>query len=90
MHMTWERIRPITDRLHHEPANTLIVSHGGTSSLLLSQLIRGEIETARAFRFHNCAVTELHRRPDGTFQLIRFNDTSHLTAAEPIRNAAIR
>jgi probable phosphoglycerate mutase len=90
MQMTWARIKPVTERLHNETLNTLIVSHGGTSSLLLSQLIRGDINTARAFRFHNCAVTELLRRADGTFQLIRFNDASHLNSVEPMKNAAIR
>ena len=90
MQMMWERIRPVTDRLMTDAANTLVVSHGGTSCLLLAQLIRGDINTARAFRFHNCTVTELFRRSDGIFQLIRFNDASHLSTAEPIRNAAIR
>jgi 2,3-bisphosphoglycerate-dependent phosphoglycerate mutase len=90
MQMTWNRLRPMTDRLKQEEKNTLVVSHGGTASLLLSQLIRGDIDTARAFRFHNCAVTELLRRADGTFQMIRFNDASHLTTVEPLTNAAIR
>lgn len=90
MQMTWERIRPMTERLFQQKENTLVVSHGGTSSLMLSQLIRGDIHTARAFRFHNCAVTELMRRADGTFQLLRFNDTSHLATVEPLKNAAIR
>ena len=90
MQMMWDRIRPVTERLMKEPANTLVVSHGGTSCLLLAQLIRGDINTARAFRFHNCTVTELFRRSDGLFQLIRFNDASHLASVEPIKNAAIR
>jgi len=90
MDATWQRVQSIAERLRSETKNTLVVSHGGTSCLLLAQLIAGTIQTARAFRFHNCTVTELFRRPDGIFQLIRFNDASHLSSAEPLKNAAIR
>ena len=90
LQMVWDRVRVITDRLSHEERNTLVVSHGGASALMLAQLIRGDITTSRAFRLHNCAITELLRRPDATFQLIRYNDESHLTSVEPLTNASIR
>jgi probable phosphoglycerate mutase len=90
LQMTWERVKAVTDRLSQLEENTLVVSHGGVSALMLAQLIRGDIITSRAFRLHNCAVTELHRRPDHTFQLIRYNDASHLESVEPLTNAAIR
>lgn len=78
LQMTWERVKAITERLKDQVGNTLIVGHGGVSALLLSQLIRGDLDTSRAFRFHNCAITELLRRPDKTFQLVRFNDSGHI------------
>ena len=90
LQMAWERMQQVTESLTKEPRNTLIVSHGGVSALMLSQLVQGDLKTSRAFRFHNCAVTELARREDGTFQLVRFNDTSHLSSAEPLTHAAIR
>ena len=80
----------MTERLKEQPGNTLVVAHGGVCSLLLTQLIRGDLDTARAFRFHNCAITELMRRPDRSFQLIQFNNAFHLESAEPLNNAAIR
>ncbi len=90
LQMAWERMSEVTEMLAKEPRNTLIVSHGGVSALMLSQLVQGDLKTSRAFRFSNCAVTELMRRGDATFQLVRFNDTSHLASAEPIKHAAIR
>jgi len=77
----WERIKPITKRLleakDHEE-HVAVVSHGGTCSLLLAQLIQGNLETSRAFRFFNTGVTSLERRPEGLFMIRRYNDTSHL------------
>lgn len=90
LQMTWDRVKAIKERLTEMSENTLVVGHGGVSALLLAQLIRGDLDTSRAFRFHNCAITELHRRPDRTFQLIQYNDASHLQSAEPLTNAAIR
>jgi broad specificity phosphatase PhoE len=90
LQMVWDRVREVTDRLKAEERNILVVSHGGASALMLAQLIGGDIAVSRAFRFHNCAVTELTRRADGTFMLVRFNDASHLSSAEPLKNAAIR
>lgn len=78
LQMAWDRIEPLIDRLRAMAENTLVVGHGGVSALMLAQLVRGTLDTSRAFRFSNCAVTELARRPDGTFQLVRFNDAVHL------------
>lgn len=74
----WERIKPVTQRLYDGSGKVVVVAHGGVCSLMLAQIIKGNLETSRAFRFLNCAVTELMRRPDGTFHLVRYNDTSHL------------
>lgn len=89
MQQAWNRVKQVTDRMFHEEGQVLIVSHGGVCALMLAQLIRGTLDTSRAFRFHNCAVTELNRRQDGTFMLTRFNDASHMESAERTR-AAIR
>ncbi|MEA2553861.1 MAG: 2,3-bisphosphoglycerate-dependent phosphoglycerate mutase [Fimbriimonadaceae bacterium] len=86
--MAWNRVKAITERLATEPENTLVVSHGGVCALMLAQLIGGDLNTSRAFRFKNCAVTELHRRPDGSFQLIAFNDASHISGEEQLHAAA--
>lgn len=80
MNGAWERVTPIADELTVSEQNALVVAHGGILALLLSQLIRGTIQTSRAFRFNNCSLTELERRSDGSFQLVRFDDSSHLTA----------
>jgi 2,3-bisphosphoglycerate-dependent phosphoglycerate mutase len=90
LQMTWDRIKAMTERLREQAGNTLVVAHGGVCSLMLSQLIRGDLDTSRAFRFHNCAITELMRRPDRSFQLVQFNNAFHLESAEPLNNAAIR
>ena len=56
----------------------VVVSHGGASALLLAQIVQGTIDVSRAFRFANAGVTELNRRDDGTFYIVRYNDTTHL------------
>lgn len=74
----WKRVTPIEKELQRTNDNTVIFSHGGTCGLLLGRLIKGNVETARSFRFENASITELIRRPDGFYQLLRYNDTGHL------------
>lgn len=74
----WNRLAPVVGELHGEERNTVVVSHGGATALLLAQVIGGSIEVSRAFRFANAGVTELKRRPDGAFYIVRYNDISHL------------
>lgn len=74
----WSRLSTFTAELVEHDDDQVVVTHGGTCALLLAQLLRGRPETSRSFRFGNTAVTELQRRPDGTFLMVRYNDTSHL------------
>ncbi len=78
LEMVWRRIAPLRAELEAGDAPAAIVTHGGTASLFLAQLLRGALESAKSFRFGNASVTELHRRPDGLFTLVRYADTSHL------------
>ena len=66
----WERVRPLASRFEEASEDCAVVTHGGTCSLLLAQLLRANIETARSFRFANAGVTELERRPDGLVSVI--------------------
>lgn len=74
----WDRIRPIASEIVNCDEPTAVVTHGGTASLLLAQLLRGTIESAKSFRFGNAGITELLRRPDGLMTLVRYNDCFHL------------
>jgi broad specificity phosphatase PhoE len=76
----WHRLEPVAAELFAEEEPTAVVTHGGSCAILLAQLLKGTHATTRAFRFGNTAVTELHRRPDGLFMMVRYNDTSHLNA----------
>lgn len=78
----WNRIEEFLSLTSFDN-DAIIVSHGGTAGVLLSQLLRGTIETARSFRFANTCVCELERRPDGWYNLIDYNSVTHL--AEPAR-----
>lgn len=77
----WARISPFVESLQDEEEHLAIVSHGGTCSLLLAQLLRGTLHTSRSFRFGNTAVTELERRRDGLYTMLRYNCTAHLARA---------
>lgn len=79
----WERLTPVTEALAAEEEDLAIVSHGGACALLLAQMLKGSMLTARSFRFGNTSVTELVKRPEGLFLMERYNDTSHL--ASPAR-----
>jgi broad specificity phosphatase PhoE len=78
-HDVWTRTEPLIASLNDEDDDLAIVTHGGTCSLLLAQLLRGTLQTSRSFRFGNTAVTELERRRDGLYTMIRYNCTAHLS-----------
>lgn len=76
----WNRLEKLARELSRSDQDTAVFGHGGTTGVLLARLVQGNVATARSFRFENASVTELVRRPDGFWQLLRFADTSHLEA----------
>ncbi|MFZ4507876.1 MAG: histidine phosphatase family protein [Fimbriimonas sp.] len=74
----WGRLDDVMEVIHNATGTLVIVTHGGTASVLLSRLVRGTLHTSRSFRFDNCSITELFRRPDGVHIIERVNDTAHL------------
>ncbi len=74
----WARIERVTEEIHAEHEPILVVTHGGTCSLLLAKLIGSTLESSRAFRFSNTGISTLARRPDVGLHLQKYNDTSHL------------
>ncbi|MBS1717714.1 MAG: histidine phosphatase family protein [Armatimonadetes bacterium] len=74
----WNRLDEVIAELDDVVDNCAIVSHGGTTSLLLAKLVKGNIETARSFRLGNASVTVLERYED-RWLVHRVNDTSHLS-----------
>ncbi len=77
----WNRTEGVVKQIVEAGQTAAIVSHGGTCSIILAQLIHGTPETARSFRFGNTSVVELERRDDGYFCFARYNDTRHLDSA---------
>jgi broad specificity phosphatase PhoE len=77
--MTWDRVHQAATRLRTADEDVIVVTHGGTAGMLLAHLLGGSLETGRAFRFGNASVTELHRRPDQSFVMVRYNDVSFLS-----------
>jgi len=84
MRQVWNRLAKASARLFVDPRNIVVVSHGGSTALLLSHLIQGKIETARGFRFSNTGVTTLDRRKDGSFFIDTYNDTRHLVSGDTL------
>jgi 2,3-bisphosphoglycerate-dependent phosphoglycerate mutase len=81
----WQRVRPVAEELSKRTdGDVIVVGHGASCALLLAHLFRGQVETSRAFRFGNTGLTETIRRPEGNFQLIRYNDVSHLESERPL------
>lgn len=76
----WKRLEKLHRELDRADSDTAVFGHGGTTGVLLARLIQGNVATARSFRFENASITELVRRPDGFWQLLRFANTDHLEA----------
>jgi broad specificity phosphatase PhoE len=76
----WERTASVLAEIEEVSCDAAVVAHGGSCGLLLGWLLRGTLDTTRSFRFGNGALTELSRRPDGFWTLVRYADESHLAA----------
>ena len=74
----WDRLDPIYNMLCNAEGSIVVVSHGGTLSLLAAKLIRGTLDTSRAFRLANTGITEMELRSEGLFLIVRYSDTQHL------------
>lgn len=79
MEAVHQRLGALVQEVLKLDGHIALVSHGGTSALLASMLLGAGPELSRAFRFANASVTMLERRTDGHFELVRYNDISHLT-----------
>jgi broad specificity phosphatase PhoE len=75
----WDRVEPVLFPYLQEDLQLVIVTHGGTSRVILSILLKGTLETTFGFRVEHSAVSQIDRRPDGPFILNVYNDCSHLT-----------
>ncbi|MFM9873249.1 MAG: histidine phosphatase family protein [Fimbriimonadaceae bacterium] len=78
----WNRLAKFNRLIDRSRENMVVVTHGGTGGLLMARLMRGTVPTAKSFRLDNTGITELIRRPDGYWQLLRFSDTRHLAGHE--------
>ncbi|AIE83461.1 histidine phosphatase family protein [Fimbriimonas ginsengisoli] len=80
----WTRLDPFMDAIEESDERIAVVTHGGTCAVLLARLMRANVDSIRSFRFGNTAVTELERRADGFYLLVRYADTSHLADARAL------
>lgn len=78
MEDVWMRLDSLVDRLLDTQSDLAVVSHGGTIGLLIARLIDAGPEAARNIRINNCSISELHRRADGGWSLVRVNDCRHM------------
>lgn len=74
----WTRLEWIVRAAAHWDEPTAVVTHGGAGGMILARLLRGSIESARSFRFPNACVSELERRTDGLWTLVRYACIEHL------------
>ncbi len=74
----WIRIQPVVEDLRQSYGSTVVVTHGGTATLLLAGLLGMAPHMARAFRFSNTGVSKIIQRDDGSLVLVKHNDVSHL------------
>ncbi len=82
----WRRLEAFEKELKRVHENSVVIMHGGSCGILMARLMRANVESSRSLRFENAAVNELIRRPDGFWQLLRYNDGSHLHGLEVPRS----
>jgi len=83
----WDRAWPVIEPMFEEKKDVVIVSHGGTCRVMLSQLLCATLATTFCFKFDNTSVTSLYRRPEGVFRMDLYNDTRHVNVpseTEPV------
>jgi len=68
----------------HQDQSTLVVAHGGTINVLLSNVLDIPLSSWWRLRNHNANVSLIHFSPDGP-RLMHFNDTCHLAALAELR-----
>lgn len=85
----WERCEKMYDKIRNTDKNTLIITHGGTKSMLLSLFLKGNPYSSHSYSFQNTALTELmkyshphfpemHNEEHKVFRLLRYNCTNHI------------
>lgn len=74
----WDRLDDLMEDVSRATGTLVIVTHGGTGCLLIARLFHGSVASSRSFRFGNAAYSELERRQDGTYFLVRYNVQDHL------------
>ena len=74
----WNRLDGVIADLDSMTQDCAVVSHGGTTAILLARLLHGSHITARSFRFGNTSIVELERKADGFYTMLRYNDTAHI------------
>ncbi|MFN7171921.1 MAG: histidine phosphatase family protein [Fimbriimonadaceae bacterium] len=74
----FERAESVARKIDEQTGTVLVVSHGMALAAVLAHLVAGTVYTSRAFRFQNAAITELRKRPDGIYMMVRYNDSRHL------------
>jgi len=68
----------------HQDQSTLVVAHGGTINVLLSNVLDIPLSSWWRLRNHNANVSLIHLSSDGP-RLMHFNDTCHLAALAELR-----
>lgn len=71
----WTRVGPAVQEFRAFDCTTLVVCHGALKATLLARMLDGTLDTARFFRFPNCALTTFGRRSDGSLYLERYAET---------------
>ncbi|MDX2066102.1 MAG: histidine phosphatase family protein [Fimbriimonadaceae bacterium] len=83
----WRRLDRVVAELATESRPTVVVTHGGTGTVLLAKLLHGSLLTARGFKLSNTGLCELERTED-RYVLRRYNDTIHLLAGSGATSVA--
>jgi broad specificity phosphatase PhoE len=78
----WQRLTPVVENVRKSMFDTVIVSHGGVTALLITKLLCGTPDMAASFKFSNASITELERMHDGRFKLLSYDSTVHLKEIE--------
>jgi broad specificity phosphatase PhoE len=82
-----KRVKPLMNEILEKKSDSVVVSHGGALSVILSHLIGLDIASARSFKFSNASVTELARNDWNVFVIESYNCLAHMANTKSLQGS---
>ncbi len=76
----WNRVDPIVTEIEKLDNNVVIITHGGTCSILLAKFLKMDVKCVPSFTFSNCSITEIKKMRGKYYKLVKYACNGHLVS----------